>query len=193
MPSMGIPVAEQWWRPFPGIGAAEVFFVDLSPHAVREVSASSLLSEPELARADRFLYPGPRRRYILLRAAARSLLCDRLSCGNADLTFESAEHGKPFAVVRGTPADVQFNMSDSGNHGLIAIATRARWHPTGRADGEPVTGGSAETVFGQEDAGRICRGSRQGRRRGFYRCGPNKEDCSRRSARALLAVSGFSA
>ena len=193
MPSMGIPVAEQWWRPLPGVGAAEVFHVNLSPHAVREASASSLLSGHELARADRFLYPGPRRRFILLRAAARSLLCDRLSCDNAELTFESAEHGKPFAVVRGTPADVHFNMSDSGNHGLIAIATRGRIgiDLEERTENRDLAG-LAETVFGEEEQATLAAADGRDRVKRFYRLWTYKEALLKALGTGLyLDVSGF--
>ena len=96
--------------------------VQLTPHSDNEEAASTLLSQGEHRRADRFLYPGPRRRYILLRAALRSLLCDRLGCSNDALSFKREKQGKPYAVVNGNPASIQFNVSDSGMHGLIAIA-----------------------------------------------------------------------
>ena len=119
---MLISVADQWWSPFRKVGAAEVLHVELMPHSENETAASTLLSHGEHRRADRFLYPGPRRRYILLRAALRSLLCDRLGCSNDALSFKREKQGKPYAVVNGTPASIQFNVSDSGMHGLIAIA-----------------------------------------------------------------------
>ena len=142
---------------------------------------------------DRYLYPGPRRRYILLRAAVRSLLSDRLSCGNEELTFESAEHGKPFAVVRGTPADIHFNMSDSGSHGLIAIT------PEGRVgiDLEERTenrdlAGLAETVFGQEEQAALAAADGRDRVERFYRLWTYKEALLKALGTGLyLDVSGF--
>ena len=119
---MLISVADQWWSPFRKVGSVEVLHVHLGPHSKNEAVASALLSHGEHRRADRFLYSGPRRRYILLRAALRSLLCDRLSCGNDALSFKREKQGKPYAVVNGTPASIQFNVSDSGVHGLIAVA-----------------------------------------------------------------------
>lgn len=193
MPAMGIPAAEQWWRPLRCVGAAEVYFVDLSPHAGREAAAAARLSEDELARAGRFLYPGPRRRYILLRGAVRSLLCERLSCGNEELTFKSAEHGKPFAVVRGTPADIHFNMSDSGNSGLIAIVPRGRIgidleERTENRDLE----GLAETVFGQEEQAAFASASGQRRVECFYRLWTYKEALLKSLGTGLyLDVAGF--
>ncbi len=122
MPFMLIPIADQWWSAFRKVGSAEVLHVRLGPHAENEEAASTLLSDGEHRRADGFLYPGPRRRYILLRAALRSLLCDLLGCSNDVLSFKREKQGKPYAVVHGAPASIQFNVSDSGMHGLIAVA-----------------------------------------------------------------------
>ena len=122
MPSMRIPVADQWWSAFRKVGAAEILYVELASQSKNETAASTLLSDGERRRADRFLYPGPRRRYILIRAALRYLLCDRIGCDNDALSFPRSARGKPYAVVHGAPASIQFNVSDSGNHGLIAIA-----------------------------------------------------------------------
>ena len=122
MPFMQIPIADQWWGAFRKVGDAEVLHVQLTPHSDNEEAASTLLSQGDYRRADRFLYPGPRRRYILLRAALRSLLCERLACSNDALSFKREKQGKPYAVVHGTPASIQFNVSDSRMHGLIAVA-----------------------------------------------------------------------
>ena len=152
-----------------------------------------MLSEHELARADRYLYPGPRRRYILLRAAVRSLLCERLSCGNEDLSFESAEHGKPFAVVRGTPADVHFNMSDSGNHGLIAITANGRIgiDLEERTENRDLAG-LAETVFGQKEQAAFAAAVGRNRVECFYRLWTYKEALLKALGTGLyLDVSGF--
>ncbi len=64
---------------------------------------------------------GPRRRFSLCRAALRYVLCKRLECRNGDLSFSSSVHGKPFALLRGVPASVSFNVSHSGDNGLIAV------------------------------------------------------------------------
>ena len=71
------------------------------------------------------MYGGPRRRFTLCRAALRSVLCQQLDCRNQHLAFEASKHGKPFALVRGRPAPINFNVSHGGRHGLIALAPRA--------------------------------------------------------------------
>ena len=84
------------------------------------------LDEQEQARWRRYQHAGARRRFALCRAALRVMLCDQLGCRNEQLTFGAAKYGKPFALVQGIPASVSFNVTHSGNHGLIAFA------PTGR-------------------------------------------------------------
>ena len=70
----------------------------------------------------KFVHPGARRRFVLCRAALRSILCAELGCDNERLSFGEGEHGKPFALVDAIPAQISFNVSHSGNHGLIAVA-----------------------------------------------------------------------
>ncbi len=114
------------WRPLRQTDDATVVHVDLTPDARRETSALDWLDAAERSRLDRFLYPRPRREYTLCRAALRSLLCRELGCSNAELSFETAKFGKPFARVGGVPAPAAFNVSHSGQHGLIALALEGR-------------------------------------------------------------------
>ena len=106
-------------------GDVAVSHVDLTPHPAREASALAWLDEVELARRDRY-FSGPRRCFVLCRAALRSLLCAQLGCRNDQLRFHESEYGKPFALVDGRPASISFNVSHSGGHGLIACAPRGR-------------------------------------------------------------------
>ena len=63
---------------------------------------------------------------MLCRAALRSLLCEHLGCGNEQLSFGAAKHGKPFALVGARPVPTAFNISHSGQNGLIALAPAGR-------------------------------------------------------------------
>ena len=121
------------------------------------------------------------------------MLCDRLNCKNSDLAFESAEHGKPFAVVKGAPARIQFNMSDSGRHGLIAIVADGR---IGIDVEERSTArdleGLSETVFGPDE--QACVGSVKGAQQveRFYRLWTMKEALVKALGTGLyLDVSSF--
>lgn len=118
--------SDKWWRVYREIGNVTVLRVDLSAHTEREQSALTWLDAGERLSWQRYLHLGARRRFLLCRAALRIALCERLACKNTQLAFGVAQHGKPFALVDGVAAAVSFNVSHSGEHGLIALA------PTGR-------------------------------------------------------------
>ena len=111
-----------WWSPFRVVDDISVLYVDLSTHAAREAEAFEWLNDDERGRQGRYLHEGPRRRFALCRAALRAVLCNRLGCTNEQLTFGAFEFGKPYAVLHGDMAPVSFNVSHSGDHGLIALA-----------------------------------------------------------------------
>ena len=115
---------DRWWCPWREEDGAVILRVDLTPDAEREARAVSLLDDAETARWHRFLSDRARREFALCRAALRLALSQRLGCTRRQLSFGRLEHGKPFAMVDGQRADVGFNVSHSGRHGLIAIAQR---------------------------------------------------------------------
>lgn len=115
-----------WWRRIARVDEIDVLHVDLSPNATLESLAYDWLDGAERSRWQRFAFPGPKRRFALCRAALRRILCERLDCVNDQLTFEEAERGKPYAVIDGEVACVSFNVSHSGRHGLIAVASSGR-------------------------------------------------------------------
>ena len=112
----------RWWSPRREVDGAILLHVDLAHDAEREARAFALLDDEERARCHRFLSVRARRRFVLCRVALRVVLSERLGCANRALSFGYLEHGKPFATVDNQSADVGFNVSHSGQHGLIAIA-----------------------------------------------------------------------
>jgi 4'-phosphopantetheinyl transferase len=62
----------------------------------------------------------------LCRSALRSILAAELGCRGDEVDFGEEDRGKPFALVRDSPAPISFNVSHSGRHGLIAFARRGR-------------------------------------------------------------------
>ncbi len=112
---------KQWWLEFKIFDQVKVYNVDVSDTVGHEDAALRWLDETEIARSDKFLLPEPKRRFVLCRAALRSILCDLIGCGNADLSFEEAEKGKPYATLKGQIVDIGFNVSHSGDYGLIAV------------------------------------------------------------------------
>lgn len=123
---MSTSSSECWWRPFRKIGAASIVHLYLTPHDRHEASALSWLDEKEKERWRRFEHQGARRRFVLCRAALRSILCKELGCHNDQLTFGELQHGKPFALVDNAPAPIRFNVSHGSKHGLIAVAPEGR-------------------------------------------------------------------
>ncbi|MDE0652209.1 MAG: 4'-phosphopantetheinyl transferase superfamily protein [bacterium] len=117
---------DRWWEPFTQIDGTRIIHVDLAPHASREAAGFEQLDTAERSRSGRFQHAPARRRFVLCRAALRSLLCTHLNCDNARLSFGAADGGKPFALVDGRPVEVGFNVSHSGRHGLIALAPSGR-------------------------------------------------------------------
>lgn len=145
-------VERPWWSSHGRYGDAIVLHVDLAAHEGREQEALACLDEPELSRWNAYLYPGPRRRFALCRVALRSTLAGHLGCRTDQIAFAATEHGKPFALLGGRAAPVSFNISHSGEHGLIAVAPAGRLgvdveERTARRDLD----GLAGTVFGPEE------------------------------------------
>lgn len=118
-------LAGPWWKPLPAASGVAIIHVDLTPDPAREGEAFQWPDEEERSAWQRFT-PGPRRRFVLCRAALRAALCDYLGCSNERLAFATSEHGKPFAIVAGKPSEVAFNVSHSVSHGLIALAPSGR-------------------------------------------------------------------
>jgi 4'-phosphopantetheinyl transferase len=80
----------------------------------------SLLSTSERVRADRRKRPQDRERSLQAHCAIRRILALQLGRDPRHLEFDTTAFGKPFLT---RPAqDLQFNLSHSGRHGLIAVA-----------------------------------------------------------------------
>lgn len=103
-----------------------VIVVDLAACEKLEAEALAFLDEGERTRWSEFRHPGSRRRFALCRAALRAILAEELGCRNGRLAFVAGDEGKPYCLVGGEPAPISFNVSHSGNHGLIAFAPAGR-------------------------------------------------------------------
>ncbi len=116
---MSAPVDAPWYRPFTATGSATVLHVDLAPHADREAEALERLNPEERERWERYPYSGPRRQFVLCRAALRAVLCEQLGCRSDVLAFPTSEHGKPWATVAGAPAPLSLHVSHTGRAGVV--------------------------------------------------------------------------
>ena len=116
--------SDRWWSPWRDAGGCRIVYVDLRPDPDREARATALRDTDVRRRWEQLRADRPGRQFALCRAALRIELAERLGCRNRDLSFAAREHGKPFALLEGSPAKVGFNVSHSGDHGLIAFAGR---------------------------------------------------------------------
>ena len=119
---MGTDKTDQWWSCFAQIDGVDIIHVDLSPDTARESQALGFLNEWERERWGRYIPGPPRRRFALNRAALRAILCETLNCDNDELEFGWVERGKPRAYVDGVLAPLHFNVSHSGDNGMLAIS-----------------------------------------------------------------------
>jgi 4'-phosphopantetheinyl transferase len=104
--------------------AADVFHVDLQRCPDVEHEAIAWLSSEERARRLRLVCPQAQRQFTICRASLRALLTERLGCRSSELEFSMGPFGKPNCLVRGRPVPLEFNVSHSGAHGLIALSTK---------------------------------------------------------------------
>ena len=112
----------------------------------------------------------------MCRAATRAVLCDRLDCGNEQLTCGASRYGKPFALLDRRPAPISFNVSHSGSHGLVGIATRGRLgvdieERTLRYDLDPLV----EYVLGPNEQASLALESETGKANLFFKLWTIKE------------------
>jgi len=106
------------WSPMVGEGRIEVMRLDLDLAAPWDDADWGVLTAEERERALRFLRHADRLRMIATRAALRRLLGERIGVAPADLRFEAGLYGKPRLAIGG----LEFNVSHSGGHALIALA-----------------------------------------------------------------------
>ena len=156
--------------------AWSVVHLDLRPHAAREREAIGWLHTNELSRRDKFRYPGAGRRFTLCRAALRAILSSELDCPNRCLSFGASPFGKPFALMAGHRAPISFNVSHSGNHGLIALSGNRQVGVDieERAPRRELQG-LIETVMGPDEQAKLSSLDEDGRLHLFYRIWTIKE------------------
>jgi 4'-phosphopantetheinyl transferase len=81
------------------------------------------LSGDERTRAQAFHRSMDALRFAMVRAALRTLLAERLGIAAEDVPFASDEAGRPSLA---NSHAIDFNVSHSGDHGLIALSSRRR-------------------------------------------------------------------
>jgi 4'-phosphopantetheinyl transferase len=106
--------------PFPDLpeDEAHVWKCALSAESADLTRQYALLSDDEQKRADQFKIEPPRRQFIIARSTLRSLLGRYLKTPPVEISFCTAEHGKPGLLHPAEP--LEFNVSHS--HDLILFA-----------------------------------------------------------------------
>jgi len=104
---------------------ADVVIAALALDAGRLARCATLLSQDERARADRFLRPADRDRFLSSHAAFRLALGTELGVPPGSLRFERESGGRPFIAA---PADtgLDVNLSHSGDIAVIGMVRGAR-------------------------------------------------------------------
>ena len=95
-----------------------VSILNFPPDSVRWVEP--ILAAEEDRRATRFYFNMDRHRFILSHSALRDILARYLNLPPENIQFEIGEYGKP-AIA--SEAELDFNLSHSGDFALIAIAS----------------------------------------------------------------------
>jgi len=83
---------------------------------------SQWLSDDETERGERFRFPKDRCRFVVCRAALRSILGARLGVSPADIRFDYSKYGRPSLAEQTERSGTYFNVSHSRNLGCIAVA-----------------------------------------------------------------------
>ncbi|CAN7437587.1 4'-phosphopantetheinyl transferase family protein [Rhizobacter sp. LjRoot28] len=108
----------------PSAAPTQLWWTDLDEDAGEPAAGAAVLSEPERARAARFIHERHRRRYTAAHAALRRLLSQHTGRPASELMFVDGPFGKP-ALIGPDPGDglrCAFNMSHCENLAVFAVA-----------------------------------------------------------------------
>ncbi len=81
-----------------------------------------VLSEDERQRAERLRFERERRRFVVCRAALRTILGSYLERPPSELSFRTGAHGKPRLAPGEDIAPIHFNVSHSDELALVAVS-----------------------------------------------------------------------
>lgn len=100
-------------------GTVDVWVVRLDTEAKGSAHLAALLSQDEGARAERFVFPHDKRRFVAAHVALRQILGSYAGQSPASLRFTYGPSGKP--ALTNQP-EITFNLSHSGELALIATS-----------------------------------------------------------------------
>ena len=126
-------------------GAVHVWAFPLAAPDGDEAGQQALLSADERARAERFRFDRHRRRFVTGRVTLRRLLGHYLEADPAALTFSYGPAGKPEVAGPEAARGLSFNLSNSEDWALLAVARGQR------------LGIDLEAIRDEEDRGAVAR------------------------------------
>lgn len=100
----------------------DVFLIDFTQYESEELI--QYLSHDECQRADRLKVKQKREQFVITRSFLRRLLANSLTKDHQEISFSYGEHGKPFIYDMYHDLPVEFNISHSGQYGLMAITLK---------------------------------------------------------------------
>ena len=119
-------LTQQWDNPssIPPIFKREVHIwkADLDRHSKFTEMQATLLSQDELMRAEKYRFPKDSVRYSVGRSICRLILCQYLNIEAKDLVLYYNRYGRPHIDSYLNHNDLNFNVSHSENHLLLAVS-----------------------------------------------------------------------
>jgi 4'-phosphopantetheinyl transferase len=140
----------------------------------------------ERERAARFRFDHLYASFVIAYGALRHLLGHYLRCNPAELSFEHSVNGKPALT---SPSSLRFNMTHSGDLGVIALTLRREIG----VDIEqirplPDVKHIADHFFCSEEASEVMSAPQAERERAFFRCWTRKEAYIKATGEGLSAA-----
>jgi 4'-phosphopantetheinyl transferase len=136
-----------------------------------------LLSPEEVARADRYRVPVPRRHFIVCRASLRKMLASCTGVNPDQIEFDYGPHGKPaLRQLFARSQSIEFSVSHSANQALIALAVGRRVGvDIEQCDSSVRILKLAQRFFSPREAAELLGLPEQDQLAGFYRGWTSKE------------------
>jgi 4'-phosphopantetheinyl transferase len=107
----------------PSAADVHVWRISLDRRAEEIEAMERLLSDDELARADRFDFLAERTHFVAARGAMRIVLAAYLAISPRALDFEYSPEGKPRLNSASPVTSLRFNLAHSHRLGLLAVNT----------------------------------------------------------------------
>jgi len=153
-----------------------VWLTELDPLAECVQQMVQCLSENELVRAGRFHFKRDKKRFILCRAALRTILGSYLNIEPNRVQFSYGPHGKPYLAKKLGNDTLQFNLARSHKLALYAFASNRQIgvdleYLRALPDAEQI----AARFFSAHENASLQALSASQRRQAFFNCWTRKE------------------